>query len=83
MMTRKDYIRISEGLRTARNTIQDSRNFYWPIKRKKKMPPSMNILVGVAEMLADLMQEDDSGFDRDKFMTNAGLSTEILEEIRK
>lgn len=73
MMTRKDYILVSEGLRNERNAIQDSR----------KPPTAITVLVDVAEMLADLMEEDNDNFDRDMFMTNSGLSTQILEAKRK
>jgi hypothetical protein len=67
MMTRHDYVRVSEGLRTIRNTIQDS----------KKAPKPMDVLIALAEMLADMMEEDNDRFDRKIFMTSSGLSSEL------
>lgn len=64
MMTRKDYVSVSEGLRALRNTIQDA----------KKAPKPMDVLTGMAEMLADMMEEDNDRFDRKLFMVNSGLS---------
>ena len=60
MMTRKDYVSVSEGLRALRNTIQDA----------KKAPKPMDVLTGTAEMLADIMEVDNDRFDRKLFMVN-------------
>ena len=73
MMTRRDYIRVSDGLRTIRNTIQDS----------KKAPKPMDILNGLAEMLADIMEEDNDRFDRKIFMTSSGLSSELGDKAAR
>ena len=73
MMTRHDYVRVSEGLRTIRNTIQDS----------KKAPKPMDVLIGLAEMLADMMEEDNDRFDRKIFMTSSGLSSELSDKATR
>ena len=73
MMTRHDDVRVSEGLRTIRNTIQDS----------KKAPKPMDVLIGLAEMLADMMAEDNDRFDRKIFMTSSGLSSELSDKATR
>ena len=73
MMTRKDYVSVSEGLRTIRNTIQDA----------KKAPKPMDVLTGIAEMLADMMEEDNDRFDRKLFMANSGLSMYPRHQTQK
>jgi hypothetical protein len=64
MMTRKDYIAVSEILRGARNRVQDD-----PLH-----VTAHDVLWNVGDALADYMAEDNDRFSRDTFMKASGLA---------
>lgn len=63
MMTRKDYIKIADVLRTARNRVQNEPLTTTPA----------DVLLEICDGLVSYMSSDNDGFNEQKFMYEAGL----------